>query len=250
MTLVKRDFYLSRSNMMAFLAGLPPQAVDAITLYLSPGLTPDEVGSYLHAAIGDDIPVGLAETASSSGAGSCLFWGPVKRLVLPPFPIKDSAIFPGYITGSLASLLEQDRSIALVLVRLGAYALGVCRGETLITSKVGTGLIHGRHKKGGSSQQRFQRHREKQIEQFLVKVCERVQEHLVPYLDSLDHVVYGGAWTTIELLQKRCPSLRRLEYSTLPPLLDIPSPKQAVLEAAIHRIWASHIVEWQEEDLR
>lgn len=250
MALVKRDFYISRSNMMAFLAGLPAQAMDAVTLYLPPGLTPDKVGYYLHAAIGGDIPSGLAETASSSRTGSCLFWGPVKRLVLPPFPVKDSAIFPGYIIGSLASLLEQDRSIALVLVRLGAYALGVCRGETLLTSKVGTGLIHGRHKKGGSSQQRFQRHREKQIEQFLVKVCERVQEHLGPYLDSLDHAVYGGAWTTIELLKKRCPSLRRLEDRTLPPLLNIPLPKQAVLEAAIRRIWASHIVEWQEEDLR
>ncbi len=246
MALVKRDFYLSRSNMMAFLAGLPPQAVDAVTLYLPPGLTPDEVGYYLHAAIGDDIPAGLAETASSSRTGSCLFWCPVKRLVLPPFPVKDSAIFPGYITDPLASLLEQDRSIALVLVRLGAYALGVCRGETLLTSKVGTGLIHGRHKKGGSSQQRFQRHREKQIEQFLVRICERDQEQLRPYLDSLDYVVYGGAWTTIELLKKQCPSLRGLEDRTLPPLLDIPLPKQAVLEAAIRRIWASHIVEWLE----
>jgi len=250
LALVKRDFYLSRSNMMAFLARLPPQDVGAVTLYLPPGLTPDEVGSYLHATGGDDIPAGLAEKAASSRTGSSLFWGLVKRLVLPPFPVKDSAIFPGYNTGPLTSLLEQDRYIALVLVRLGAYALGVCRGETLLTSKVGTGLVHGRHKKGGSSQQRFQRHREKQIEQFLVRVCERVQEHLGPYLDSVDYVVYGGAWTTIELLQKQCPSLQRLEDRTLPPLLDTPTPKQAVLEAAVRRIWSSHIVEWQGEDLR
>ena len=89
---------------------------------------------------------------------------PQKVDVVPPFPIKDSVIFPGYNTEPLTLLLEQERFIALVLVRLGAYAIGVCRGEALIASKVGTGLLDGRHKQGGSSQQRFRRHREKQIE--------------------------------------------------------------------------------------
>jgi hypothetical protein len=31
------------------------------------------------------------------------------------------------------------------------------------------------------------------------------------------------------------------------PLLDVPSPRQKVLEAAVGRIWASCIIDWQEE---
>jgi hypothetical protein len=184
----------------------------------------------------------------ASRTGACLYWGAVKRLVLPPFPLANSAILAGYDTAPMISLLQQDRRIGLVLVRLGAYAIGVCNGEVLVESKVGTGLVHGRHRQGGSSAQRFRRHREKQIEQFLIRVRERVQEHLGPYLDSLDHAIYGGAWTTIELLQKRCPCLAQLENRTLPPLLDIPDPRQSVLESVVRRIWSSRVVEWYEED--
>jgi peptide subunit release factor 1 (eRF1) len=146
----------------------------------------------------------------------------------------------------LRSRLEHDLMIALVLVRLGSYAIGVSRGEKLLTSKVGTGLVHGRHRQGGSSAHRFERHRDKQIETFLNRVCQHAREQLEPYVKSLDYIVYGGARETILLLQKYCPLLMKLETPVLPPLLDIPDPRQAVLETAIGRVWSSTVVEWEE----
>ena len=170
------------------------------------------------------------------------------HLLLPPFPIVESHTARECATGKLESMMHRDYTIGLVLVRLGAYGVGVCRGESLVSSKVGTGNIHGRHKKGGSSAHRFERHRDKQIEYFLTRVCQHAREHLEPHTKTLDYLVYGGARETIRELQKQCDFLGRLKTPTLPPLLDIPEPRQPVLKDSIRRVWSSTVYEWHEED--
>jgi hypothetical protein len=245
LSLIRKDYYVNRSKMLSFLADLPERPADAVTIYLSPGQTRDEFISQLGLATGDRARE-IADIAVSSQTGICLFWGVVKRIIYPPFPIKDNVAFSGYAKNPLFSMLMDDRTIAVVLIRLGAYGLGLCRDENLVVSKVGTGLVHGRHRQGGSSAQRFRRHREKQIEQFLIRVCERVYEYLVPELGNIDYIVYGGARTTIELLRKECPVLESLQDRVLPPLLDIADPRQSVLEASVRRIWSSRVIEWEE----
>ena len=170
------------------------------------------------------------------------------HLVLPPFPIDEEYMTSGYDVEPLRSLLSHDFLIALVLVRLGAYSIGICRGPELIDSKTGTGLVHARHKKGGSSQARFARHREKQIEQFLIRVCGHAREHVGPYARSLDYLVYGGARTTILLLRKRCPFLSQFDDRILRMLLDIPDPRMAVLEKAVSTVWSTDVIEWRDDD--
>ena len=172
----------------------------------------------------------------------------MKYLVLPPFPVAEKYIAGGYEVAPLRALLQRDFTVAVVLVRLGAYAVGVCQGEKLVSSKVGTGLVHGRHRQGGSSQHRFERHREKQIEYFLTRVCTHAREHIEPHARSLDYIAYGGAWTTILSLTKQCPFLKQFDDRTLPPLLDIPDPRQPVLESAITRVWSSTVIEWRESE--
>jgi peptide subunit release factor 1 (eRF1) len=181
--------------------------------------------------------------------GAAFFWSPPQAyLILPPFPIAEEYITDGYDIEPLRSLLSQDFLIALVLVRLGAYSIGVCRGTELIDSKTGTGLVHARHKKGGSSQARFARHRGKQIEQFLNRVCGHVRKHIEPHARSLDYLVYGGARTTILSLHKRCPFLNQFDDRILRMLLDIPEPRQAVLEKAIGTVWSTDVIEWCEDN--
>ena len=58
--------------------------------------------------------------------------------------------------------LGAEPTVAVVLVRLGGYAVGVFEGEQLVASKVGSRFVKGRHKKGGSSANRFRRRREEQ----------------------------------------------------------------------------------------
>jgi len=222
----------------------------AMSLYLPPGLPTVEIDNLLAQVLhAPAVPPGLVGPAAASATGAILFWGKLHRhLILPPFPIADRALSPGYDVEPLRSLLGRDFTVALVLVRLGAYAVGICRGEQLINSKVGTGLIHARHKKGGSSQRRFERHRENQIAHFLKRVCRHVREHLEPQARALDYLVYGGARTTILSLRQQCPYLHPFDNRTLPPLLDIPEPRQAVLEAAVGRVWSSSITEWYDDE--
>ena len=249
--LVSKRFYLSRVKMLSLLDELEAADSAARSLYLPSGLSHPEVEDLLKEVFDTrDIPAELAKLAVSSTTGSAIFRGSSRRcLVSPPFPIREKRFANGYAVGPLRSLLKRDFTIALILVRLGAYAVGLCQGDKLVASKVGTGLIHGRHKKGGSSQQRFQRHREKQIESFLDRVCCHVQEKLKPQARTLDYLVYGGARTTILSFRKRCTFLQQFDNRTLAPLLDIPDPRQAVLETAVGRVWSSTIVEWYEDEV-
>jgi len=187
----------------------------------------------------------MVELAAGSRTGAAIFWGPSRKLLIrPPFPFTEQSIAPGGDIEPLRLLLEHDFTIALVLVRLGAFAIGVWQGENLLASKTGTGLVHGRHRKGGSSQRRFERHREKQVDVFLERVCGHARQQIEPHIRQLDYFVYGGARTTFATLQKECPFLRQFEERPLPPLLDIARPRRRVLESAIADILSSHITEW------
>ena len=246
---ISRSFRLGRSKMLAFLGKLALTQGQAISLYLPQGTPQTRVENLLRQVLATpDIPPGTADVIAGSRMGAAVFWSPLRTyVVLPSFPITEEYIANGYDVEPLRSLLSRDFLIALILVRLGAYSIGICQGTELVDSKTGTGLVHARHKKGGSSQARFARHREKQIEQFLERVCGHVREHIEPHARSLDYLVYGGARTTILSLRKRCPFLSQFDDRILRMLLDVPEPRQAVLEKAIGTIWSTDVMEWCEE---
>ncbi len=240
----------TRAGTMALLEGLiDSRDNEWRTIYLKCGLPPLEVEKDVKSlSVDAETQENIVEVVARSRAGAVIFWSDQRKcLLIPPFPITETITSNSLHTKPLLELVQTDRWIALVFVRLGSYGIGVCQGEKFITSKVGTGLIHGRHKKGGSSAHRFERHRDKQIEYFLTRVCQRAREQLEPHMNSLDYLVYGGARTTIQLLQKQCHFIGKLETETLPPLFDIPEPRQSVLEKAIGRIWSSTVIEWTED---
>jgi hypothetical protein len=247
---ISREFHLGKSKMLDLLDELPVIKGKAISLYIPQGTSQAKVENLLGQVFAaTTIPPGVAEVIAGSGVGAAFFWSsPQMYLVLPPFPIAEEYITSGYDVGPFRSLLSQDFLIALVLVRLGTYSIGICRGTELIDSKTGTGLVHARHKKGGSSQARFARHREKQIEQFLNRVCGHVRERIEPHARSLDYLIYGGARTTILSLRKQCPFLSQFEDRILRMLLDIPEPRQAVLEKAIGIVWSTDVIEWCQDN--
>jgi hypothetical protein len=249
--LISRSFRLGRSRMISFLDELALIEDGEVSLYLPRGMPLARVEESLEKAFtAAGMPSGMAEVIGGSETGAVLFWGPPRKyLILPPFPIGEDYITDGYDIGPLLSLFSHDFLIALVLVRLGAYSIGICQGTKLVDSKTGTGLVHARHKKGGSSQARFARHREKQIEYFLDRVCGHVRQYVEPHARSLDYLVYGGARSTILSLQKRCPYLHQFENRTLRMLLDIPEPRKTVLEKALGNVWSTNVIEWCEDDL-
>jgi len=248
--LVSRKLRLGRLKALGFLDELASTEGKTISVYFPTGITPAAVETRLETVVGlVDIPPGVAETIAASKTGTAFFWSQLQMyLVLPPLPMNEEYITDGYDVGPLHALLSHDFLIALILVRLGAFSIGICQGTKIIDSKTGTGLVHARHKKGGSSQARFARHREKQIEEFLGRVCGHVREHIEPHARSLDYLVYGGARTTILTLRKGCPLLSQFDDRILLMLLDIPEPCRAVLERAIDTVWSTDVIEWRQDN--
>jgi peptide subunit release factor 1 (eRF1) len=222
---------------------------DAISILLPSGMTTEEVSVFLQKTPQtQSIPYDAVRLAATSPTGSVLFWGVTqKSIILPPFPLKEKYITNGYETEPLLSLISRDYQIGIVLVRLGHFSVGVCHGEKLILHDSGTGLIHGRHRQGGSSAARFQRRRKDQTHHFLERVSEHLQETLEPYARTIDFFIYGGARVTILRLQKQCPFLAQFDNRLLPPLLDVEDPRFSVLEKAVSDIWSSKFTEWKEE---
>jgi len=246
--IVSKRRLLNRTKTLDYLKDLAGVPGKAATFCLPPNLSPNETrGVCQMGDIPEDIHAHFIKLAAGSKTGCYVFWSAGQKcLVVPAFPTAATQITQTLDLAQIRAQLEKELVIALVLVRLGSYAIGVSKGETLLTSKVGTGLVHGRHRQGGSSAHRFERHRDKQIESFMTRVCKHAREQIEPYARSLDYIVYGGARTTILLLQKYCPLLGNLKTPELPPLLDIPEPRQAVLENALNRVWSSTVYEWRE----
>ena len=82
--------------------------------------------------------------------------------VTPPFGLAYEGEHDVLRAEPLLDALAAQPTVAVVLVRMGGYALGVFAGERLAASKVGTRFVKGRHKKGGSSSNRFRRRRGEQ----------------------------------------------------------------------------------------
>jgi len=235
--------------MLRLLDELEETPGSAVSLYMPPGLPATEIEQMLALPLGgDDIVPDVAKAAARSPKGAALLWGEQgKYLVLPPFPVSERLFCSGYDVENLRSLLQQEYVVALILLRLGAYAVGVFQGESLLSSKVGTGYIHSRHRKGGSSQKRFARGREKDIEQFFDRVCVRLKERLEPFIGQLDYVFYGGERHTLLGFRKRCHFLEQVQDRVLSPLLNVREPRQATLEAAIEDVWTSTVIQWHEK---
>jgi len=240
--------------MLRLLEELGSAEGTATSLYIPNDLPATEVKKALRAPLGSGIEEALPDIDKSvacSKTGAVIFWGAQnKYLVLPPFPIAERLFSSGYDVEPLCSILQQELTIALILLRLGAYAVGVFQGEQLVSSKVGTGLVHSRHRQGGSSAHRFERHRDKQIESFFTRVCTHVQENLEPYVKQLNYIIYGGERHTLLSFRKQCEFLQQFDDRTLAKLLNVREPKQATLEAAIIQAWSSEVIEWKENEIK
>ena len=242
--------HLTRLKMLEYLANLSgaPSGEEQLTLFVPPHLPPEKLNGLVSKTSASPIVTKeIYDISTSSANGAVIFTDKQKTsLVVPPFPIRDSVMMAGFEPEHLKAMLNQNYVIGLVLIRLGSYGIGVSKGDKLVTSKIGTGLVHSRHRQGGSSSHRFERHRDKQMEIFFNRVCGHVREQLEPYARQMDYIVYGGAWETIQLFIKYCPFLSKLDKPVLPTLSDTPEPRRDVLEKAVSRVLSSTVYEWNE----
>ena len=146
--------------------------------------------------------------------------------------------FPPLVDGLVEHVLR-DRRVGVLLVRLGGCACGVFDGPDLVASKVTVRQVHGRSAAGGQSQQRFARRREGQVRVALQSAADTAARVLLPAAPTLDAVVVGGERTAVDavLADRRLAPLGPLVTGRL---LDVPDPRQAVLESSydgLRAVW-------------
>ena len=237
---------LSRVRLLRLLEEIKANSIEVASLYVPPNSSKAAVERLMESLLDmETFPTDLADSLSASPTGAVLFWGMQHRyLVLPPFPIREVRLFDTCEIEPLTSLLHKEFSIALLLVRLREYGIGLYKGQQLVSSKVGTGLVHARHRQGGSSSHRYERHREKQMETFFTRICTHAREELEPHIRDLDYLIYGGTRETILDFRKQCHFLHEFDGRTLDVLLSTREPKQSGLSEAIKEAWSSLVIQW------
>ncbi|QGK69753.1 hypothetical protein GIY23_09685 [Allosaccharopolyspora coralli] len=136
--------------------------------------------------------------------------------------------------------VRRSRRIGLVLVRLGAHSVGVCRDGVVERSSTDRHLVHGRNKAGGQSQQRFARRREGQARRSLESAAADVARVLLPERATLDAMVLGGDRKALDELRAD-PRLAELLGRAEPRVLDLPEPRKSVLDEAARRTLAVEV---------
>jgi peptide subunit release factor 1 (eRF1) len=162
-------------------------------------------------------------------------------VVTPPFPLRHEAEYDVVHVGPLLEAIAEDHVVAAVLVRLGGYAVGVLDGERLVASKVGQRLVHGRHRAGGSSANRFRRRREEQARALLLDAGSVVSRVLEPQRDRIEAVALGGDRTAVRRMIELRPELAWLDDLALGRFFTVPDPRQAVLERFAYDLYAVEI---------
>jgi hypothetical protein len=152
----------------------------------------------------------------------------------PPFPPMAAPArwpaSPSVLAGLIAEHAAADRTVGVLLVRLGGFAAGVFAGSPprLVKSKVGSRLVHGRSAAGGTSQRRFARRRENQAASALAAAAATAAAVLGPYAGQLDAVVLGGDRRAVTGVTAD-PRLRPVLKHAVERFLTVPDPRLAVL---------------------
>lgn len=173
-------------------------------------------------------PDRFSATAQDGATADC-------EVPFPPLTPADGADPAAELTAHAV----RNRRVGVLLVRLGGYAAGVFDGTQLVSSKVGSRLVHGRNAAGGQSQQRFARRREGQARVALGEAADVAARILAPAA-GLHAVVTGGDRRAVARVLAD-PRLAALGPLVLPRLLDVPDPRLRVLLAAPARYRAVRI---------
>jgi hypothetical protein len=149
-----------------------------------------------------------------------------------PFPplteAAQAADAAGVAARAIAAHGTADRSVGVLLVRLGGYAAGVFAGSPpeLLSSKTGHRPVHGRSAAGGWSQHRFARRREKQANEALAAATDAAVTIFGGH--HLDAVVLGGDRRAAAALRDDPRLAPYLDMAT-GRFLTVPDPRLAVL---------------------
>lgn len=148
-----------------------------------------------------------------------------------PFPPLGDGANVADLIGRLVAHALAERTVGVLLVRRGGFAVGVFEGDRLTDSKVGARHVQGRTKAGGWSQQRFARRREGQAREAYAAAADYAARILLPRAGNMDALVVGGDASGVGTLRTDV-RLKPLWSKESAPFLNVGDPKAADLQKA------------------
>jgi hypothetical protein len=168
--------------------------------------------------------------------GAVTFDGVVAR---PSFGMAHTGEYDRIHVAPLLEEIARDHLVAVLLVRLGGYAVGMLEGERIVVSKVGQRFVKNRHKKGGSSSNRFRRRREEQAK----ALVEEAGDVAAAVLSPAPFAALGGDKTAIDAVLAARADLAWLRERAIPRFLTTEEPRLRTLEALPYDLYAVGVEE-------
>jgi Actinobacteria/chloroflexi VLRF1 release factor len=163
--------------------------------------------------------------------------------ITPPLGLAHEGAYDELVVEPLLEALAAEPTVAALLVRLGGYAVGVFEGERLVASKTGSRFVKGRHKKGGSSANRFRRRREGQERELVAEAAAEAARVLGPWRERVQYVALGGDRSAVDRVLGSRADLDWLRPLALERFLDVPEPRRRTLDELPYRLYAAKVVE-------
>jgi Actinobacteria/chloroflexi VLRF1 release factor len=164
-------------------------------------------------------------------------------VVRPPFGLAHEGDYDVVRLEPLFEALAADHVVAVLLARLGGYAVGVFDGERLVASKVGSRFVKGRHKKGGSSAGRFSRRRDEQARALIEEAADVAATLLEPWRERAEFAALGGDRSAVNAVLAARPELGWLSERALPRFFTVRDPRRAVLDRLPYELYAAEVSE-------
>jgi hypothetical protein len=165
--------------------------------------------------------------------------------VRPPFGLAHEGDYDAVRLEPLFDALAENHVVAAILVRLGGYAVGVFEGEQLVAAKVGSRFVKGRHKKGGSSANRFRRRREEQARALIEDAAETAEATLESWRRRIELVALGGDRRAVTEVLASTPRLSWVSERALERFFPVPDPRRAILEHLAYDLYSAEVTETQ-----
>ena len=213
-----KNYTLPPSGLNGFLSDIEAASEDFVTAYVEPACFPDYIADLslepryntytaeMKEAINTEAVI---QAATKYKTGAVVFWSDEgnSHVVMPPFLVVENRVSTGKPdTTILHEIVNRQYIIAVIIVAWGSYAIGIFDAGNLVESKIGTGHIHKKHKKGGSSQKRFARRTEEQKKDFLRRVGNRIEERFGRF--APDYIFFGGNRLIVKPLLQECRYLQ------------------------------------------
>ena len=188
-----------------------------------------------------DPLAGQEGTTTYAGGAARITTADEAIVVRPPFGLGHEDEYDRVELAPLLDALAEDHVVGVLLVSLGGYAVGVLDGERLAAAKGGSRFVKGRHRKGGSSANRFRRRREEQARALLVEAADTAQAVLEPWRHRIEFAALGGDRSAVDQVLGAGPRLAWLRERALPRFFPVARPRQESLGRLPYDLYAAEV---------